>query len=68
MTITVNTNVNYLIKRFPKTLLVFWNHGIITAGAPYLLNHTLEHVCESYGTDLDMIISDLQRVVTQKAG
>lgn len=62
MQITEHTFINDIVKANQSTFFLFWKHGIIGAGSPYLKRETLASICEIHQLDVDVIIDELIRL------
>lgn len=60
--ITKEDSLGEILKKYPKTLLVFMDYGLNCAGCPLAQTETIEEAAETHGLDLAKLLKDLNKI------
>lgn len=67
MTITKNMSIGEVVKKYPQTVPVFFEHrlGCLGCAAAYFEN--IEQGAKAHGIDIDALIADLNKALAPAA-
>ena len=57
------TTVKECLERFPQTVYVFMDAGLLCVGCPTECFHTLEDVAREYQLDLNQLLRKIRRAI-----
>lgn len=59
--ITKDDSLGEVLKKHPKTLLVFMDYGLNCAGCPMSQSETIEEAAQAHQLDLAKLLKDLNK-------
>lgn len=65
MSITKDMAIGDIVQRFPQTVRVFLSHGLMCVGCAAARFENLEQGATAHGIDVDTLLADLNKVVTE---
>ena len=66
-TITSYITVQELLEKYPMTLHIFMDMGLLCAGCPAEAFHTLAEVAKEYNLDVDQLLRHINKCVRDDA-
>ncbi len=67
MVITKEMAIGEIVEKYPKTVEVFLRHGLMCFGCAVARFENLEQGAVAHGIDVDALLADLNKVVTEPA-
>ena len=67
MTITKEMTIGQVVENHPETVSVFMRHGLGCVGCAIARFEKVEQGARAHGIDVDLLIKDLNEVVSQPA-
>ena len=67
MVITKEMAIGEIVEKYPKTVEVFLRHGLMCFGCAVARFENLEQGAVAHGIDVDALLTDLNKVVTEPA-
>lgn len=66
MSITKDTTIEEVVKKYPETMMVFMKHGLHCVGCHVSAFESIEQGAIAHGIDTDALVTDLNKVVSSK--
>jgi hydroxylamine reductase len=60
--ITKDNSLGEVLRKHPKTLLVFMDYGLNCAGCPLSQSETIKEAAEAHQLDLAKLLEDLNKI------
>ncbi|GAV25099.1 disulfide oxidoreductase [Carboxydothermus islandicus] len=67
MTITKEMTITEVVTKYPKTIPVFYKHGMGCLGCAAAQFENIEQGARAHGINIDELIADLNKVVAEQA-
>lgn len=67
MVITKEMAIGEIVEKYPKTVEVFLRHGLMCFGCAVARFENLEQGAVAHGIDVDALLTDLNKAVTEPA-
>ena len=66
MTITKETTIEEVVKKYPETMVVFMKHGLHCVGCHVSTFESIEEGAMAHGVDVDALVIDLNKVISSE--
>ncbi len=67
MAITKDMPIAEIVQKYPDTVRVFFEHGLMCAGCAAARFENLEQGATAHGIDVDALVEDLNEAVDEEA-
>ena len=64
--ITEKMSIGEVVSKYPKTIEVFFKHGLHCVGCAVAQFENIEQGCEAHGITVKKLVDDLNKVVEKK--
>ena len=64
--ITAEMNINEVVAKYPRTVKVFFHHGMQCIGCYICDFHSIAEGAKQYGVELESLLNDLNEVDAKK--
>lgn len=64
--ITKKTKFSEVLRKYPETAEVFFQHGMACVGCPMAMQETIEQGAQAHGIDIDNLIQELNKKIEKK--
>ena len=66
MTISKDMPIDEIVRNYPRTIRVFFDHGLMCVGCPAARFESLEQGALAHGIDVDALVKDLNAVLDEQ--
>ena len=66
MTITKDNTIEEVVNQYPETMMVFMKHGLHCVGCHVSAFESIEEGATAHGIDVDVLVADLNKVVSSR--